>query len=69
MNGKMMLYIDQYGQPIWARTVRELRVKAGGGRCFKIYADKKDGRVVQCGVGVGSRWFNRFVPWERVINN
>jgi hypothetical protein len=65
MNGKLMLYIDQYGQPIWARTVRELRSKCGGGRVFKIYCDRSNPpRTVQVGVGVGSRWFNRYIPWE-----
>jgi hypothetical protein len=65
MNGKLMLYIDQYGAPIWARTVRELREKAGGGRCFKIFCDRNNPpRSVQVGVGIGSRWFNRYIPWE-----
>lgn len=32
MRGKETLYIDQYGQPVWARTVKELREKCGGGR-------------------------------------
>ena len=65
MNGRLMLYIDQYGQPVWARTVRELRAKCGGGRVFKIYCDRNNPtRTVQVGVGVGHRWFNRYIPWE-----
>jgi len=48
MRGKQILYIDQYGQPIWARTVKELREKCGGGRVFKIYRDKQDGPEAEC---------------------
>lgn len=61
----MLLWLDQYGQPIWARTVEELKEQAGPGKVFKIYADKKDGRTVHTGYGVGSRWFNCFQPVER----
>lgn len=66
MNGALMLFIDQYGQRIFARTVRELRSKVGGGRVFKIYRDKQDGRTVHCGYGIGTRWFNMFAPVEVV---
>jgi hypothetical protein len=58
------LFIDQHGHPIWARTVKELRAKVGGGRVNKMYANKKDGRTVQCGYVVGRRWFHRFAPVE-----
>jgi hypothetical protein len=64
MNGKLMLYIDQYGKPVWARTVRELREKAGGGRVSTMYSDKKDGRTVRTGYVVGRRWFSRYLPLE-----
>lgn len=58
------LWIDQYGGRIWARTVKELKAQAGPGKVFKIYADKKDGRTVHTGYGIGARWFNRFAPVE-----
>ena len=64
MNGQWTLYIDQYGKHVGASTVSELRKKAGGGKVFKIYADKKDGSTVHCGYGVGQRWFNAFRPVE-----
>ena len=54
------LFIDQYGQHVWARTVKELREHCGGGRVSKMYVDKKDGRTVHCGYVVGPRWLNRF---------
>jgi hypothetical protein len=58
------LFLDQFGEPIWARTVKELRAKAGGGRVSKMYVDKKDGRTVRCGYVVGRRSFSRFAPVE-----
>ena len=64
MQKPMHLWLDQYAQPIWARTIKELREKAGGGRVFKIYADKRNGRTVQTGYGVGRRWFTRYQPVE-----
>lgn len=44
----VLLYIDQYGQPVWARTGRELRERAGGGHVSKMYRDKLDGRNRAC---------------------
>ena len=72
MNGELLLYIDQYGAPIWARTIAELQEKAGGGKLFKIYVDKiageHAGKSVHCGYGVGCRWFNAYRPVERVAS-
>ena len=65
MNKPMHLWIDQYGQREWARTVKELREKCGGGRVAKMYCDMKDGRTVQTGYVIGRRWFNRFAPVEK----
>lgn len=64
MNGQMMLYVDQYGGKIYADTVRSLREQCGGGRVFKIYRDKKDGRTVHVGYMVGPLWFTAYKPVE-----
>jgi hypothetical protein len=58
------LFLDQFGEPIWARTVKELREKVGGGRVSTMYRDKKDGSVVRCGYVVGRRSFSRLTPVE-----
>lgn len=62
------LWIDQYGQHIWARTVKELREKCGGGKVSKMYSDKiageHAGRSVHSGYVVGQRWFTRYAPVE-----
>ncbi|MCW5697352.1 MAG: hypothetical protein KIS96_11555 [Bauldia sp.] len=68
MRGILTLYIDQYGAPIWAWTVSELRQKSGGGRVARMYVDKVSGpnagRAVHCGYVIGSRWFSAFRPIE-----
>ncbi len=64
MNGTPTLYIDQYGNSTWARTVRELRAKLGGGRVSKMYSDALDGRALHVGYVVGQYWLNAFRPVE-----
>lgn len=61
MDGKLTLYIDQYGSHHWARTVKELRQTIGG-TVSKMYVDKKDGRTVHCGYVVGSLWCTAYSP-------
>ena len=64
MNGINMLYIDQYGEPVWAHNLRELKERAGGGRLFKVYNDF-DGKSYHVGYGVGSRWFSAYIPYKK----
>jgi hypothetical protein len=62
-----VLYIDQYGSPFWARTIKELRHAVGGGRVSEMYVDKMDGRTVHCGYVVGEHWLSAYVPLEREV--
>lgn len=64
MNGKLTLYLDQYGNRWFARTVRELREKLGGGRVSKMYIDKKNGPPVHIGYVVGQHWCQAYSPVE-----
>lgn len=64
MNKQKRMFMDQYGQVVWATTVKELREAVGGGRTFKIYRDTPQG-VKHVGYGVGHRWFSEFQPVER----
>lgn len=64
MNGKLMLYIDQYGWRVWAHTREALVLEAGGGRISKMCRDKGDGRTVHVGYVVGPHWFEAFQPVE-----
>ena len=62
------IFVDQHGDLVWARTVKELREKVGGGHVSTMYRDKKDGSVVRCGYVIGRRWFSRFAPVKIRVN-
>jgi len=66
MNGKLMRYIDQWGNRWWAKTIKELReqIGMGGSRVSKMYVDKKDGRSVHIGYVVGQHWLTAYQPME-----
>jgi hypothetical protein len=58
------LWIDQWGNRYFARTVKDLKVQVGPGAVHKIYRDKLDGRSVHCGYSIGQHWFDRYAPVE-----
>lgn len=66
MNGKQTLFIDQWGNRFWAKTVKALRaqIAGGGSRVGKMYRDKKDGRVVHVGYVIGEHWLTAYQPVE-----
>ena len=66
MNGKIMLYVDQYGNTFYASTVKELRNQIGMGGCRvnKMYNDKKTGETVHTGYVIGEHWLTAFAPVE-----
>lgn len=66
MGGKLMLYLDQYGNRWFARTVAELRAQIGGGgsRVSKMYAERAGGDV-HTGYVVGPHWCTAFEPVAR----
>lgn len=61
------LYLDQYGNRFYARTVKELRAQIGmgGSRVSRMYQDKKDGRTVCTGYVIGTHWLSAFAPVEK----
>ena len=65
MNGKVMLYVNQYGERWYAKSVRELHRKVGGARPSKMYVDLKDGRTVHIGYVVGAHWCTAYQRMER----
>lgn len=67
MRGKLRLYIDQYGNCFYARTVRELCAKVGYSKASRMYADKKDGQTVHIGYVVGAHWLTAYQPVEKEI--
>lgn len=64
MRGKPILFVDQYGQHVIARTLLELKSKVGCSRARKVYRDKADGRTVHVGYSLGQRWFDMYQPLE-----
>lgn len=65
MNGKTMLYLDQYGNTFFASTVKELREKVGGGRVSKMYVDLCSARPKHCGYVIGKHWLTAYAPYEK----
>ena len=63
MRGEFRLFVDQYGNQFGAKTVRELREKVGG-RCSKMYVDRRDGTMVHIGYVIGQHWLTMFAPVE-----
>ena len=64
MTKQATLYLDQFGNKWFARTVRELRTQIGGGRVSKMYRDKADGRAVHVGYVIGKHWCAGYLPME-----
>jgi hypothetical protein len=58
-----VLYMDQYGESVWARTVKELRSKVPG-RIEKMYVDRS-GQTFHTGYVIGGRWLMAFAPIEK----
>ncbi len=63
------LYIDQYGNKFYARTVKELREKIGGGTVSKMYCDgsKDFPGVFHVGYVIGSHWLTAFTPMRNPV--
>lgn len=59
------LFVDQFGNKFWARTVRELRTEVGGGSVSKMYVDKEDGRTYHVGYVIGTYWLTEYAVRER----
>lgn len=67
MNGRLMLYLDQFGNYFYAGTVRELRGKVGssGSRIAKMYVrNGADGEPRHIGYVIAGHWLRMFAPIE-----
>ncbi len=62
-----MLYVDQYGSHVFARTVRELCEKTGyaPGSARRMYCDNKDGKTFHIGYVVGNSWWQAYTPYSQ----
>jgi len=59
-----LLYIDQYGDKFWARTIKELCEKMGVSKASKMY-DDFDGKSYQVGYVIGDHWLLEFTPMRK----
>lgn len=64
------LWIDQYGQPLWAHNRKELIEKHEArhgvvGKVSIMYRDKKSGPPVRAGYVIGRYWYSQYLPVEK----
>lgn len=71
MNGKTFLYMDQFGNHFFARSVKDLRQQIGVGksRVSKMFQDMKDGQTVHVGYVIGRHWLRMFEPVMLPVHN
>jgi hypothetical protein len=68
MNGKLILYIDQYGQKYFCRYVKELKTKHYlSGKISKMYVDSKDGNCYHKGYVIGKHWLTAYIPYKQEV--
>ena len=58
------LYVDQWGNKWFAKTVKELCRNVGYSKARRMYHDKKDGSIRHVGYVVGPHWCTAYVPYE-----
>lgn len=61
---KHKLFVDQYGNKWFAKTIKELCKKIGYSKAQRMYRDKKDGSSVHVGYVVGPHWLDMYIPYE-----
>lgn len=65
MNGKLMLYVDQYGGTFYSRTVQDLARALGCTHVNKMYRDGPDGEPVHIGYVIRGHWLKAYVPYAK----
>jgi len=64
------LYINQYGERFYARTLRELKESVGGGKIEKMFRDSVDGKSYHVGYvigGHGGHWLTEYTQTRNPI--
>lgn len=59
---QMKLFVSQYGDKFYAKTIKELREQIPG-RCSKMYIDRK-GKTLHVGYVIGKLWLAMYAPIE-----
>lgn len=58
------VFIDQYEQHFYARTLKDLR-NCIPGAVSKMYRDGADGQPIHVGYCIGKLWLTRYTPVEK----
>lgn len=58
------LFVDQYGNKFYCRTVKELCAKLDRTKAAKMYSDDKNG-VWHVGYVIGDHWLTEYAPVRR----
>lgn len=61
-NKQLKLFMSQYGDMFYAKTIKELREQIPG-RCLKMYIDRK-GETLHVGYVIGKLWLKMYIPFE-----
>ena len=63
------LYIDQYGNRFYAKTLKELRAQIGNGgsKVSKMYRDGLDGVTYSVGYVIGRHWLTCYLPMRKAV--
>lgn len=57
------LYISQYGDRFYAKTLKELRQQIPG-CCSKMYVDR-NGKTLDIGYVIDQLWLTAYIPFEK----
>ena len=63
-----MLYLDQYGNKFFAKTVKELKSQLGKTKASRMFVDSKDGKTYHIGYVIGQHWLTAYEPIRKAIN-
>jgi hypothetical protein len=62
------LFIDQYGNKYYAKTIKELKTKHYlTGRVSKMYRDDSEGNTYHVGYVIGSLWLTMYEPVRKLV--
>lgn len=59
-DGRTVLFVDQYGDKVYAKSRRDLAEKIGSSHIERMYIDAK-GETLHCGYIIAGRWLGAFV--------
>jgi len=66
MNGKYVLFIDQYGYKYPCNYIKDLKdVHYLSGKISKMYVDGKDGKTYHVGYVIGQHWLTAYKPYRK----